>query len=155
MKPNLGFEATYASQGAADLLEWVREKELILLNPTEISTHKGGGTLDLAFSSLAGAKCEIPSDLHTTTDHETMVTTLTGEYNANEYSERRLQYDSINEVLFKTLLRCHSDLPDLLTVNDIKNEAEKITKVIRTALQSACPRAREKNHGTVWWNKDC
>ncbi|CAD6501267.1 BgTH12-01519 [Blumeria graminis f. sp. triticale] len=71
--------ATYTSQGGADLLEWAREKELILLNPTEISTHKGGGTLDLAFSSLAGAKCEIPSDLYTTSDHEKMVTTLTGE----------------------------------------------------------------------------
>lgn len=56
--------STSTSQEATDLIDWAREKDLSLLNLTDVSTLNRGGTLDLAFCFQADANCEIPLDLH-------------------------------------------------------------------------------------------
>ncbi|POS86187.1 hypothetical protein EPUL_002656 [Erysiphe pulchra] len=67
---------TSTSQEATDLIDQGREKDLILLNLTNVSTQSRGSTLDLAFCSQIDANCEAPLDLHTTSDHETLLTTI-------------------------------------------------------------------------------
>ncbi|RKF78702.1 hypothetical protein GcM3_061031, partial [Golovinomyces cichoracearum] len=69
-------QATSSSNQAVALIEWAREKDLCILNPTDTPTHNRSGTLDIAFCSLVGAKCKITSEFRTKSDHETIVTTI-------------------------------------------------------------------------------
>lgn len=52
------------------------EKKFSLLNPPETPTQKYDTTLDLAFCSHFGATCTIRADLHTTSDHETLISII-------------------------------------------------------------------------------
>ncbi|POS87924.1 hypothetical protein EPUL_000189, partial [Erysiphe pulchra] len=103
-----------------------QEKDLSLLNLTDIYTHNQSDTLDLAFCSPIDTKCEVPLDLHTTLDHETLLTSIP--------------------------LRA---TPLLQTLEDIENEADNITQTIHNAFLAACPRASSKKRGTTWWNGEC
>ncbi|POS88315.1 hypothetical protein EPUL_000617, partial [Erysiphe pulchra] len=76
LHPSWDSSSAHASPLATDLLQWVSQKNLSLLNPTETPTHRCGGTLDLAFCSQVGATCTIRSDLHTTSDHETLISII-------------------------------------------------------------------------------
>ncbi|KAI0995375.1 hypothetical protein K3495_g12807 [Podosphaera aphanis] len=143
------------STEAAALLDWAREKDLCLLNPTDVPTHNRGGTLDLAFSTLVGAKCEIAPELHTTSDHETLVSTIPLQGDLNKCTMERLRYGSINEDLFKAFLGECQDLPTIRTAADIETEAEYITQTIHTALQVACPRTKGTFRRSTWWNEEC
>ncbi|POS88416.1 hypothetical protein EPUL_000163 [Erysiphe pulchra] len=62
-----------ASQAIND---WYSSRSLKLLNPTETSTYNRDGTLNLTFSTNNKAINEVRPDLHTTSDHENLVSTL-------------------------------------------------------------------------------
>ncbi|POS82279.1 hypothetical protein EPUL_005519 [Erysiphe pulchra] len=114
---------TFTSQETTALIDWAREKDLSLLNPTDVSTHNRGGTLDFAFCSLVKAKCEITLDLHTTSDNETLVTTI-----------------PLND-LFLKILGYRQESSSIQTEEEAEIEAENIVKTIHTALLAACSRA--------------
>ncbi|POS84577.1 hypothetical protein EPUL_002799 [Erysiphe pulchra] len=61
-------------------------------------THNRGGTLDLSFFSDQRARCEIRSDLHTRSDHETLVSTLSRDSMTQTLG--KLRYDAIDDNLF-------------------------------------------------------
>ncbi|RKF61981.1 hypothetical protein GcC1_151012, partial [Golovinomyces cichoracearum] len=71
---DLNVDHPYAASQA--LIDWYSSRGHKLLNPTETPTHNRGGTLDLAFSTNSRARCEIRPDQHTTSDHETLDSTL-------------------------------------------------------------------------------
>ncbi|POS87409.1 hypothetical protein EPUL_001148, partial [Erysiphe pulchra] len=146
---------TSTSQETTALIDWEREKDLSLLNPTDVSTHNRGGTLDLAFCFLVGAKCEIPLDLHTTSDHETLVTTipLNGELIPDNIG--RLRFNSVDKDLFLKILGHRKESSSIQTEEEAEIEAEDILKTIHTALLAACTRANSKCRGTAFWNTEC
>jgi len=153
--PSWDSSSTYASAHAADLLRWASQKNLSLLNPTETATHRCGGTLDLAFCSRVGATCTIRSDLHTTSDHETLISIIPcTNFNTGGF-EGRLRYDSCDEKLFLTLLGTSKYVPLISSPTEAENEARDIVQSIQTALVASCPRSKQNTRGTAWWNEDC
>jgi len=79
---------------------------LRILNPPGEPTHRAGGVLDLVLSDDPGAYTLIAKDLHTTSDHETLHTTLTGGTPPPPPPGKlRLGDDSWNRTLFRTLIQ--------------------------------------------------
>ncbi|POS84525.1 hypothetical protein EPUL_002049 [Erysiphe pulchra] len=87
-------------------IDRAREKDPCISNPMGTPSHNRGGTLDIAFCSLVGAKYEIMSEFNTTSDHETIVTIIPFCGDLVESNPKRLRYESLNELLFLTLLGC-------------------------------------------------
>ncbi|KAI0992520.1 hypothetical protein K3495_g15665 [Podosphaera aphanis] len=93
---------TESRSSCTKLIDWYGCKGLRLLNPTNTPTHNRGGTLDLAFCTDESATCEIRTDLHTTSDHETLVSTLC--WDRRITSDSKLQYKALDSELFLKLL---------------------------------------------------
>lgn len=153
--PSWDSSSVHASPHAMDLLQWVSQKNLSLLNPTETPTHRCGGTLDLAFCTQVGATCTIRADLHTTSDHETLISTILLAGLDIGGFEGRLRYDSRDEKLFLTLLGTSQNVPQIFSSLDAEDEANDIVQSIQTALLASCPRSKQNTRGTPWWNEDC
>ncbi|KAI1000613.1 hypothetical protein K3495_g7583 [Podosphaera aphanis] len=142
----------YARRSCSDLIDWYESRGLKLLNPTETPTHNRGGTLDLAFCSDNNAKCEVCLDLHSISDRETLVTTLS--WTTQNKGVNKLQYRSLDNKLFVQLLgTSHPSVP-ILSQDDLEIEASNIVETLRTALSGACPRKRARRYGTPWWNDE-
>ncbi|POS81852.1 hypothetical protein EPUL_006811 [Erysiphe pulchra] len=131
---------TSTSQETTALIDWAREKDLSLLNPTDVSTHNRGGTLDLAFCSLVGAKCEIPLDLHTTSDHKTLVTTIPLNGELIPDNKGRLRYISHDKDLFLKILGHRQESSSIQTEEEAEIEAKDIVKTIRPISLLSCVR---------------
>ncbi|KAI0999197.1 hypothetical protein K3495_g8999 [Podosphaera aphanis] len=127
--------------------------DLKLLNPTDTPTHNQGGTLDLAFCSDNSARCEARLDLNTSSDHETLVTSL--RWNAQPHGATKLRYTALDNDLFLQLLSSRQHSTPTLSQDDLETEASNIIETIRTALLGACPRKCPRNYGTSWWNDKC
>ncbi len=54
------------------LSDWADSQGLHLLNPPNVPTHDKKGVLDLAFSNNATATARVATDLHSSSDHETL-----------------------------------------------------------------------------------
>ena len=143
----------YAQRSCSDLIDWYESRGFKLLNPTETPTHNRGGTLDLAFCSDNSAKCEVCLDLHSTSDHETLVTTL--HWTTQNKGVNKLQYRSLDNKLFVQLLGTSYPSVPILSQDDLETEANNIVVTLRTALSGACPRKRARKYGTPWWNDEC
>ncbi|POS82851.1 hypothetical protein EPUL_004811, partial [Erysiphe pulchra] len=135
------------------LIDWYSSRGLRLLNPTEMPSHNSGGTLDLAFSSDQRARCEIRSDLHTTSNHETLVSTLSRESMTQNPS--KLRYDAMDDNLFLQLLGRNQNYDSINTQFELEEEAKDILEIIHTALSGSCPRTKARKVGTSWWNEEC
>ncbi|POS82010.1 hypothetical protein EPUL_005719, partial [Erysiphe pulchra] len=130
---------SYASPQSSELINWANQKNVSLLNPTGVPTHRAGGTIDLAFCSQLGATCKILSDLQTTSDHETLLSIIPNIGNLKDF-EGRLRYKSLDEKLFSSILTNCDRIPHLESSNEVEKEAKEITLSIRSALNASCPR---------------
>ncbi|POS86246.1 hypothetical protein EPUL_001155, partial [Erysiphe pulchra] len=101
-------------------------------------THNRGETIDLVFCIDEKARCEVRKDLHTTSDHETRVTTIRIE--KLEKSKGKLRSRTA---------------PGLTSTTELEIEISLLIQDIQIALTGACPRTRPQNSGTPWWNSDC
>ena len=81
--------ATSNLRPCTDLIDWYERKGLKLLNPIGVPTHNRGGTIDLAFCLEDSANCEIRPDLHSTSDHETIVTTICWDFSSKKQAKLR------------------------------------------------------------------
>ena len=144
---------TSPSAACQDLIDWYSSLNLILLNPLNVSTHNRGGTIDLAFCTDENAKCEIRADLHTTSDHETLITTLQIQKLAK--SMGKLRYKDLDKDLFLRLLSSCQASPSITSAAELELETTSLIHDIHIALTRACPRKRPKNSGTPWWNTEC
>lgn len=94
--------AINASSSCQDFIDWIDSRGLRLLNPIETPTHNRGGTIDLALCIDEKVDCQIRPDLHTTSDHETLVSTL---YKESETPDTgKLRYNTLDNDLFIKLL---------------------------------------------------
>ncbi|POS81979.1 hypothetical protein EPUL_005941, partial [Erysiphe pulchra] len=123
-------------------------KELQLLNPTKDSTHSRGGTLDLAFCIDRNAKCEVRTDFHTTSDHETLVTTIYKDQQLR--AAVKLRNKALNDEIFHQFLEKANNNRALETQEELRTEAADLIKNIHTALTGSCPRSKPRNFGTLW-----
>ncbi|POS84601.1 hypothetical protein EPUL_003455 [Erysiphe pulchra] len=113
-----------------ELINWYNSLDLILLNTRNPPTNNRDGTIDLVFSMDENAKCEVRKDLHTTSDHETLVTTIRIKKLQN--SKGKLRYRDLDNEIFLRLL-----------------------SNIKIPLTGACPRTRPPNGDTPCWNSEC
>ncbi len=80
-----------------------------------IKTHNHGGTIDVVISnsriSLNVTECYIEPNLHTTSDHETIVTTVElGPEFCKENGKRKFQLGKLDEKQFRACLESQKDL---------------------------------------------
>ncbi|POS86249.1 hypothetical protein EPUL_000901 [Erysiphe pulchra] len=76
------------------LIKWYGSNFLKRLNPIKSQTHNQGGTLDRAFCTDMSANYEVRTDLHTTSDHETLVYSLYWSHRAQ--SDSNFQYKAFD-----------------------------------------------------------
>ncbi|POS86558.1 hypothetical protein EPUL_002249, partial [Erysiphe pulchra] len=93
--PTWDSSTSFTSPKATDLINWTAQKNPSLLNPTNPPTHRAGGTLDIAFYSQQGATCSIRADLHTTSDHETLLSLIPCGRNGISMSKGRFRIPRI------------------------------------------------------------
>ncbi|POS82676.1 hypothetical protein EPUL_004067 [Erysiphe pulchra] len=111
-------------------------------------------TLDLAFCSQLGATYTIRSDLHTISDHETLLSLVPCDRNGILSCKGRFRYDSRDERLSLSLLGDSQDIPHILTPADVDDEANNNTQIHQTALAASCTRKKGRNLGIAWWNDE-
>lgn len=132
------------------LLHWTQAHSLYLLNPLATATHNRGGTLDLVFAKHPGAKSEVSLDLHTGSDHETILTTLP-QISPIPLEKGRLRYRSCDTDTLLNFLRPHH----LSVSEDPELEATAIVSTLRDALMVSCPRAAGRSKNAPWWTREC
>ncbi|KAI1004901.1 hypothetical protein K3495_g3318 [Podosphaera aphanis] len=145
--------ATDSRASCETLIDWYGSKGLMLLNPTQTPTHKRGGTLDLAFCADKNASCNLRADLHTTSDHKILVSSLC--FNWKSPRGSKLRYKAIENDLFLKLLGNTHALPIIASRKELEAEANNVKDSLHVALTGACPRNKLKSHGTSWWNNGC
>lgn len=62
-----------ASGKSEELVEWAETNALALASPNDESTHSGASTFDLVLTNNPYIQCNIEEHLHTTSDHETLL----------------------------------------------------------------------------------
>ncbi|POS86653.1 hypothetical protein EPUL_001479, partial [Erysiphe pulchra] len=127
--------------------------DLILLNPRNSSTHNRGGIIDLVFCMVENARCEVRKDLHTTSDHLTLDTTVRIE--KLEKSKGKPRYKDLDNELFLRLLSSSRNAPRLTSAIELKIETSLLIQDIQIALTGACVKIRPQNGDTPWWNSEC
>ena len=58
------------------LYEWTTDHQLMLTSEPGIATHELGNTLDLVFSNIPFLDTRVARHLHTTSDHDTLITVV-------------------------------------------------------------------------------
>lgn len=142
------------SKRAEELVNWAHQNNLILVSPANECTHRRGSVLDLVFTNILGTQCSIEEHLHTTSDHETLITTipLKDLPVKNTQDRFKLTPEAIPRLALgvKETLKPVSQLPqdpDLL--------ANTIIECIQSNVARFLPRKRYISQGTKWWNQDC
>ncbi|KAI1003147.1 hypothetical protein K3495_g5055 [Podosphaera aphanis] len=130
--------ATESRASCEALIDWYGYKGFMLLNPTQTPTYNRGGTLVLAFCADKNASCEVRADLHTTSDHEILVSTLC--LNWKSPRESKLRYKAIdNDLILKLLGNTHA-LPTIASRKDLEVKANNVIDSLHFALTGACLR---------------
>ena len=65
--------------GDTDIEAWFEKQWLWVLNEPDEATHEAGNVLDLAAANIPRATMAIEEHLHTGSDHQTLITTLTAQ----------------------------------------------------------------------------
>lgn len=108
---------SHRQRSCSNFIDWYDSKGLKLLNPTDTSTHVCDGTLDLALCLDNCVKCEIRSDLHTTSDHETLITNIRRARNTQGLA--KLHYKALDKDIFLRLLGNSTHVPLISTEDDL------------------------------------
>ncbi|POS83913.1 hypothetical protein EPUL_002613 [Erysiphe pulchra] len=145
--------ATFTLRLYTDLIDWYEIKGLRLLNLIGIPIHDRCGTIDLAFYLEDSAYCENRPHLHSTSDHETFVTTIHWDFSSKK--QAKLIYKDLDQKIFVRLLGNNHRPSSISSRDDLETEARAIIETIHTSLVGACHRNRSLNHGTPWLNEDC
>ncbi|POS82522.1 hypothetical protein EPUL_005211, partial [Erysiphe pulchra] len=117
-----------------------------------VSTHSRGGTLDLAFCIDRNAKYEVRTEFHTTSDHETLVTTIYKDLQLR--AAGKLRNKALNDEIFHQLLKKTNNDRTLETQEELRIEAADLIKNIHTAITGACLRSKPRNFGNQWWTDE-
>ena len=161
------------SPRAEALIQWTTTNHLSLISPIGEPTHNKGNTLDLTWASEALLKSDISTqiteDLHTTSDHHTLLTHIhhgpgprlpkseTTHYRLDT-TDKSLFYDTLeatithSQAIATEATHCNDetrirDLLDLL--------ADSIITAIDTALSASTKKTSGCGMGHSWWDDAC
>lgn len=142
------------SRRAEELVEWSKENSLILSSPVYESTHNKGSVLDLVFTNIIGTQYNIEEHLHTTSDHETLLTTIPLRGYAEKSPVDKFKLTPEDTPRLRSGIKETLKTEKILT-QDLDSLALMITECIRINMERFLPRKNHKNQGTKWWNADC
>lgn len=142
-----------ATGRAEELVNWMQNSDLDIISPINLPTHDRGSTLDLTFSNILGANCTIEEHLHTTSDHETLLTTVNLRCLSTTPHPR---FKETPESLLRMAAGVRETLPPPhLFPEDLDDLAILITKAIQCNMSRFIPQRKSSKIGTRWWNDDC
>lgn len=137
-------------QDGEDLIQWADSHSLRIANPPFIPTHQRGGVLDLTLVTHPKARCEVEPSLHTSSDHESLLTIIP--LARSLYSKvGRLNLGTCDTVKYLQLLQ-HTTEP---VYNNLEEETSDIVQALNTALHGSCRLRLEAAGGAPWWNDVC
>jgi ribonuclease HI len=149
--------ARRSADGGARVMDWADAHQLMLLNPPDAPT-RGRNTLDLAFSNLALAESTVEAHLYTSSDHETLSTTLP--FHTQKREVQRKPRVTTPEQLdrCKTLIQngMHRLPTALETEEQIEAAAAAIQTLYKDSIAIANPRRGANSYScTPWWTDEC
>ncbi|KZL86309.1 endonuclease reverse, partial [Colletotrichum incanum] len=151
------------SSDADNLVEWAEAASLVLLSPTGEATHEDGNTLDLcwASSNLYGASTSIETSLHTTSDHESLLTRVPlALTDIPSPTAGKFRLDTMDEKLFLDVLRRNMQ-PLRHTASNARGPqaldllAQQLTDCLGEALTASTRRTLGRGPGRPYWNETC
>ncbi|KZL82368.1 endonuclease reverse, partial [Colletotrichum incanum] len=151
------------SSDADNLVEWAEAASLVLLSPIGEATHEDGNTLDLcwASSNLYGASTSIETSLHTTSDHESLLTRVPlALTDIPSPTAGKFRLDTMDEKLFLDVLRRNIQ-PLRHTASNARDPqaldllAQQLTDRLGEALTASTRRTLGRGPGRPYWNETC
>lgn len=143
-----------ASRKSIELADWAQTNDLVLTSPIDKSTHSRGNTLDLAFTNNPHVQCNIEEHLHTTSDHETLVSIVP--CTRLKLHSPRVQFSLKPESIPHFAAGVKETLPTAEYLpQDVDRLTNLITQIIQVNMQRFLPRKIQSGNGTKWWNKEC
>ena len=119
-----------ASRKSIELANWAQTNDLVLASPIDKSTHSRGNTLDLAFTNNPYVQCNIEEHLHTTSDHETLVSIVP----CTGYKQHspRAQFCLKPELIPQFAAGVKETLP---TVESLPQDVDLLTNLLTQSIQ--------------------
>ncbi|PHH49057.1 hypothetical protein CFIMG_008040RA00001 [Ceratocystis fimbriata CBS 114723] len=156
---------TRNSSKAEQLVEWIERKRLICANDNGLSTHDGGGVLDLTLVAAnmwnKVKRYQMAGALECGSDHSPQeISIITSHARGSTYSTRRLK-DTDKEAFIKACGTKARALVDTLPENwqnhdrSLESTAKEITQVLQDAFEATTPQKRVTGSGYKWWNESC
>ena len=146
------------AHGGAEVARWASQHDIPFIGEPGEATHRAGHVIDVSFSNIPFARTTIHEDLHTGSDHNSLVTILPsrGRKSLDQYHYRVPEKDLDRFAGLVELnvvgLRQVGMNP---TQQQLNNSVTDITRAINTAIQTAGKPNREASHLAPWWNEDC
>lgn len=149
--------------GAARLATWADTHSLPLLNEPGVPTHDLGNVLDLVFSDMPLSKTRVADDLHTGSDHSTLVTTIPctppsrpALNDPGTYILGPADHDIFEEQIAVQAaaisLPLNHRAPE---THELDTLAADIAAALQRTLRTAGHRPRPDGKSETWWNDDC
>lgn len=143
-----------SSKRSEELVEWAQQNTLVLASPANERTHNRGSVIDLVFTNIIGAHSCVEEHLHTTSDHETLISIIP----LNGHDRRPLQGKFI--LTPESIPRFISGIKETIepfskSTEDPDRLANLITEAIKINMERFLPLKRSKRQGTQWWNLEC
>jgi hypothetical protein len=132
------------------LEEWAQQHGLNLLNGYT-QTHNRGGVLDLAWSNVPQIETIIAPHLHSTSDHETLLTSIPRYKIRESHIQGKLKYEDCNT---KTLLQLLAYPSGPISLDPEEN-ARSLTRDLSIAVSAATPQIQTRSIGAPWWTEEC
>ncbi|RAL59212.1 hypothetical protein DID88_006667 [Monilinia fructigena] len=121
-------------------------------------THNAGHVLDLTFSNIPFASTIVRKDMHTGSDHETLVTSLPNRgVQTLEQHHYRIPESQLGK--FADLVHLGvSGLPDARHLSDaegIEHFVQLFTSILDSAIRTAGKPDRGRGRAAPWWTQEC
>ncbi|KAL2889564.1 RNA-directed DNA polymerase from mobile element jockey [Ceratocystis lukuohia] len=156
---------TRNSSKAEQLVEWIERKRLICANDNGLSTHDGGGVLDLTLVAAniwnKVKRYQMAGALECGSDHSPQeISIIASHARGPTYSTRRLK-DTDKETFIEACGTKARALVDTLPENwqnhdrSLESTAKEITRVLQDAFEATTPQKRVTGSGYKWWNESC
>jgi ribonuclease HI len=145
----------------AQLHKWAEEMDLNLISPTDVPTHKAGNTLDLtwASASLIGMCTTVERSLHSTSDHESLLTLVPTLRATRAETKGGFQLGTMDKSLFLNTLNQQlqpvKERQSPSSMDEIDKLAQELTTCIVRALKASTKRAQGRAGSFPYWSPEC
>jgi ribonuclease HI len=146
--------------GGSHIAEWSQATGMEYTGTPGEPTHRAGHVLDLVFSNVAHAETRVRSELHSGSDHETLVTIIptrgTAPVRRDKYVVGPEKEDRFADLFAHYSLSLRG--PDTITVGDraaMDRWVEAFDQAWEDSLQGAGSPASGRGRTAPWWTEGC